>query len=176
VAKVHIFACKLNRSPLKNVHQEDPIIALATPPGSSAIAVVRLSGMGVIELVSQVFRGKDLTQQASHTIHFGSIHDNQRLLDEVLVSIFKGPKSFTQEDAVEISCHGSNFVVQQIIQLLVQCGARLAKPGEFTMRAFLNGRLDLAQAEAVADLFTADSAAAHRAALHQMRGGFSPQI
>ncbi len=161
---------------MENVRQEDPIIALATPPGSSAIAVVRLSGMGVIELVNQVFLGKDLTQQTSHTIHFGTIHDNKRLLDEVLVSIFRAPKSFTQEDAVEISCHGSNFVVQQIIQLLVRRGARLAKPGEFTMRAFLNGRLDLAQAEAVADLIAADSAAAHRAALQQMRGGFSSKI
>lgn len=161
---------------MQHLHQKDSIIALATPPGSGAIAVIRLSGIGVIELVNQVFQGKDLTRQTSHTIHFGTVHDGQRLLDEVLVSIFRAPKSFTQEDAVEVSCHGSNFVVQQVIQLLVQRGARLAKPGEFTMRAFLNGRLDLAQAEAVADLIAADSAMAHRAALQQMRGGFSSKI
>jgi tRNA modification GTPase len=171
-----MFACKLHPLPLKSPHQEDPIVALATPPGSSAIAVIRLSGAGVIELVNQVFRGKNLTQQTSHTIHFGTIHDQERLLDEVLVSIFRAPKSFTQEDAVEISCHGSGFVVQQIIQLLVQHGVRLAKPGEFTLRAFLNGKLDLAQAEAVADLIAADSAMAHRTALQQMRGGFSSKI
>jgi tRNA modification GTPase len=151
-------------------------VALATPPGSSAIAVIRLSGVGTIELVNQVFQGKDLTQQTSHTIHFGTICDKEKLLDEVLVSIFSAPKSFTQEDAVEISCHGSSFVVRQIIQLLVQHGARLAKPGEFTLRAFLNGRFDLAQAEAVADLIAADSAMAHRTALQQMRGGFSSEI
>jgi tRNA modification GTPase len=161
---------------LSNLHQEDPIVALATPPGSSAIAVIRLSGAGVIALVNQVFAGKDLTQQNSHTIHFGTIHDKKKLLDEVLVAIFRAPKSFTQEDAVEISCHGSSFIVQQIIQLLVQHGARLAKPGEFTLRAFLNGKLDLAQAEAVADLIAADSAVAHRTALQQMRGGFSSNI
>ncbi|MHA7877984.1 MAG: tRNA uridine-5-carboxymethylaminomethyl(34) synthesis GTPase MnmE [Bacteroidota bacterium] len=161
---------------MRRPHQEDPIVALATPPGRSAIAVIRLSGEGVIELVGQVFRGKDLTQQASHTIHFGTIYDDKQLLDEVLVALFRAPKSFTQEDAVEISCHGSNFVVQQIIQLLIRHGARLAKPGEFTLRAFLNGRLDLAQAEAVADLIAADSAVAHRTALQQMRGGFSSKI
>jgi tRNA modification GTPase len=159
-----------------NPHQEDPIVALATPPGSSAIAVIRLSGAGTIELVNQVFRGKNLTQQPSHTLHFGTICDKEKLLDEVLVSIFKAPKSFTQEDAVEISCHGSGFVVRQVIQLLVQHGARLAKPGEFTLRAFLNGRFDLTQAEAVADLIAADSAVAHRTALQQMRGGFSSEI
>lgn len=157
-------------------HQEAPIIALATPPGSSAIAVIRLSGQGVVALVNQVFQGKDLTQQRSHTLHFGTIQDGPALLDEVLVAVFKAPTSFTQEDAVEISCHGSGFIVQQIMQLLVRQGARLAKPGEFTQRAFLNGRLDLAQAEAVADLIAAESAVAHRTALHQMRGGFSAEI
>ena len=158
------------------LYQEAPIIALATPPGSSAIAVIRLSGAGVIALVSQVFQGKDLTQQPSHSLHFGTIHDQQTLLDEVLVAVFKAPRSFTQEDAVEISCHGSPFIVQQIIQLLIRQGASLAQPGEFTQRAFLNGRFDLAQAEAVADLIAADSAAAHRTALQQMRGGFSTEI
>ena len=157
-------------------HQEEPIIALATSPGRSAIAVVRLSGNTVIELVNKVFRGKDLTQQKSHTIHFGTIQDDQSILDEVLVAIFRAPTSFTKEDVVEISCHGSRFIVQQLIQLFSRYGVRLAKPGEFTMRAFLNGKLDLAQAEAVADLIAADSAIAHRTALQQMRGRFSSKI
>lgn len=156
--------------------QEDPIVALATPPGSSAIAVVRLSGNGVIELTNKLFKEKDLTQQKSHTIHFGTIQDDQKILDEVLVAIFRAPKSFTKEDIVEISCHGSRFIVQQLIQLFTRYGVRLAKPGEFTMRAFLNGKLDLVQAEAVADLIAADSAIAHRTALQQMRGRFSSKI
>ena len=158
------------------LHQEEPIVALATPPGKSAIAVIRLSGQGVIELVNQVFQGKDLTTQTSHTVHFGTIVDQGQVLDEVLVTIFKAPKSFTQEDSIEISCHGSSFIIRQLIQLLIQQGARLAKPGEFTQRAFLHGRFDLAQAEAVADLIAADSALAHRTALQQMRGGFSTKI
>jgi tRNA modification GTPase len=157
-------------------YQAPPIVALATPPGSSAIAVIRLSGKEVIPIFNKVFHGKDLTQQASHTLHFGTIRDGETVLDEVLVSVFWAPKSFTKEDAIELSCHGSAFIVQQIIQLLVRHGARLAKPGEFTQRAFLNGRFDLAQAEAVADLIAADSAAAHRTALQQMRGGFSAEI
>ncbi len=161
---------------MQSPHQEVPIVALATPPGSSAMAIIRLSGAGVIELTNQVFRGRDLTQQASHTVHFGTIYDQEKILDEVLVSIFRTPKSFTREDTVEISCHGSDFIVQRIIQLLILRGARLAKPGEFTLRAFLNGKLDLAQAEAVADLIAADSSAAHRTALQQMRGGFSSKI
>ncbi|MEL6412764.1 MAG: tRNA uridine-5-carboxymethylaminomethyl(34) synthesis GTPase MnmE, partial [Bacteroidota bacterium] len=156
--------------------QADPIVAPATPQGNSAIAVVRLSGQGTIALVNQVFQGKDLTQQASHTLHFGTIADQGTVLDEVLVALFRAPHSFTQEDSVEISCHGSPFIVQQLVQLLIQQGARMARPGEFTQRAFLNGRFDLAQAEAVADLIAADSALAHRTALNQMRGGFSTQI
>jgi tRNA modification GTPase len=158
-------------------YSHDIIIALATPPGKSAIAVVRLSGTGAIELVNQVFQGKDLTTQKSHTIHFGAIlADGGSMLDEVLVSIFRAPKSFTLEDSIEISCHGSPYIIQQVIQLLIQRGARLAKPGEFTQRAFLHGRFDLAQAEAVADLIAAESALAHRTALQQMRGGFSAKI
>jgi tRNA modification GTPase len=157
-------------------YSNDPIVALATPPGKSAIAVIRLSGIGVIELVNQVFQGKDLTSQPSHTVHFGTIVAEGKFLDEVLVAIFKAPKSFTLEDSVEISCHGSTYIIQQLIQLLIQQGARLAKPGEFTQRAFLNGRFDLAQAEAVADLIAAESAMAHRTALQQMRGGFSAKI
>lgn len=155
---------------------QEPIIALATPPGKSAIAVIRLSGQGVISLVNQVFQGKDLTQQPSHTIHLGTLMDQGQVLDEVLVSLFKAPKSFTQEESVEIACHGSMYIVQQIIQVLIALGARLAKPGEFTQRAFLNGRFDLVQAEAVADLIAADTALAHQTALQQMRGGFSSQL
>lgn len=160
----------------KPPYQEEPIVALATPPGSSAIAVIRLSGQGVISLVNQIFQGKDLTAQASHTIHLGTIIDEGTILDEVLVAIFRAPRSFTREDSIELSCHGSRFIIRQLIQLLTKQGARLAKPGEFTQRAFLNGRFDLAQAEAVADLIAADSAIAHRTALQQMRGGFSAKI
>ncbi len=123
----------------------DTILALATAQGISAIAVIRLSGEASIEMVQQVFRGKDLTKQASHTIHFGTIRDGERIVDEVLVSIFKGGSSFTKENSVEISCHGSPYIVKEIIKVLLKQGARLAQPGEFTKRAFLNGRLDLAQ-------------------------------
>jgi tRNA modification GTPase len=157
-------------------YSNEPIVALATPPGKSAIAVIRLSGTGVIGLVNQVFQGKDLTSQPSHTVHFGTIVAEDKDLDEILVAIFRAPKSFTLEDSVEISCHGSTYIIQQLIQLLIKQGARLAKPGEFTQRAFLNGRFDLAQAEAVADLIAAESALAHRTALQQMRGGFSAKI
>ena len=156
--------------------REDTIVALATPSGIGAIGVIRLSGNEAINICNQVFKGKDLNGQPSHTIHFGTIRDGDRVLDEVLVSIFIAPKSFTRENVVEISCHGSNYIIRQIIQLLVRTGARLAQPGEFTKRAFLHGQFDLAQAEAVADLIAADSEAAHKAALDQMRGGFSQEI
>ena len=155
---------------------EDTIVALATPPGVGAIAVIRVSGKKAVETVNAVFTGKDLTQQKGHTIHFGNIVDGDTMLDEVLVSLFKGPHSFTKEDAVEISTHGSEYIVKQVIQVLIKQGLRYAKPGEFTQRAFLNGRFDLAQAEAVADLIASDSASSHNAALHQLRGGFSDQI
>ncbi len=155
---------------------EDTIIALATPQGIGAIGVIRLSGNDAIKLVNKVFKGKDLEQQDSHTIHFGTIRDGDKILDEVLISLFIAPKSFTKENVVEISCHGSNFIIRQIIQLFIRKGARPAKPGEFTKRAFMNGQFDLAQAEAVADLINADSEAAHHAALNQMRGGFSGEI
>ncbi|CAH2559878.1 tRNA uridine-5-carboxymethylaminomethyl(34) synthesis GTPase MnmE [Cardinium endosymbiont of Oedothorax gibbosus] len=157
-------------------HNQDPIVALATPQGVSAIAVVRLSGKGVIGIVNQLFCGSDLTQQASHTIHFGVIKKGDTKIDEVLVSIFIAPHSFTKEDSVEISCHGTPFIVAQLIQLFVEQGVRIAEPGEFTKRAFLNGRFDLAQAEAVADLIAADSTLAHQTALSQMRGGFSSEL
>jgi tRNA modification GTPase len=158
------------------LHQQEPIIALSTPAGKSAIAVIRLSGQNVINIVNQVFKGKNLTQQPSHTIHFGTINYQGDIIDEVLVALFKAPHSFTQEDSVEISCHGSTYIIQKIMQVFMELGARLAKPGEFTQRAFLNGRFDLVQAEAVADLIAADTAIAHKTALQQMRGGFSTQL
>ncbi len=167
----------LSLQPMQSLLQnEDTIIALATPQGIGAIGVIRLSGKDAIKLTNKVFKGKDLEQQDSHTIHFGTIRDDNKILDEVLISLFIAPKSFTKENVVEISCHGSNFIIRQIIQLLIRKGARPAKPGEFTKRAFMNGQFDLAQAEAVADLINADSEAAHHAALNQMRGGFSGEI
>lgn len=158
------------------IDQYEPICALATASGVGAIAVVRVSGKGCIGLVDQYFKGTDLTQAESHTVHFGTIRNKSTLIDEVLVALFRSPKSFTKEDSVEISCHGSDYIVRQILKLLVQGGARIARPGEFTQRAFLNGQFDLVQAEAVADLIAADSAASHRTALTQLRGGFSKKL
>ncbi|MCB0494108.1 MAG: tRNA uridine-5-carboxymethylaminomethyl(34) synthesis GTPase MnmE [Cyclobacteriaceae bacterium] len=154
----------------------DTIVALATPQGVGAISVIRLSGTDAISIAQSVFKGKDLTQQPSHTIHFGTIHDEDRIIDEVLVSVFIAPHSFTTENAIEISCHGSSVIVKEIIKVLLKKGARLATPGEFTKRAFLHGRFDLAQAEAVADLINAETDNARQAALNQMRGGFSKEI
>ncbi|MEQ8361780.1 MAG: tRNA uridine-5-carboxymethylaminomethyl(34) synthesis GTPase MnmE [Cyclobacteriaceae bacterium] len=154
----------------------DTIIALATPQGVGAISVIRLSGTDAITITQSVFKGKDLTQQPSHTIHFGTIHDEDRIIDEVLVSVFIAPQSFTTENAIEISCHGSSVIIKEIIKVLLKKGARLATPGEFTKRAFLHGRFDLAQAEAVADLINAETDNARQAALNQMRGGFSKEI
>lgn len=159
------------------IHQLELITALATAPGIGAIAVVRVSGEGAIDLTARLFRGKDLVQQESHTAHFGTFRSaNGLLIDEVLVTVFRSPRSFTKEDVVEISCHGSDYIIRQILTELTRAGARLAKPGEFTQRAFLNGQFDLIQAEAVADVIAADSAASHRAALSQLRGGFSKQL
>lgn len=154
----------------------DTIIALATPQGVGAIAVIRLSGKDAIKLTNEVFFGKNLEKQESHTIHFGTIRDGEKIIDEVLVSLFIAPKSFTKENVVEISTHGSSYIINQVIKLFLKKGARPAKPGEFTQRAFLNGQFDLAQAEAVADLIHADSETSHQAALSQMRGGFSSEI
>lgn len=154
----------------------DTIIALSTPPGSGAIGVIRLSGPEAISLTNSVFSGKDLGKQATHTLHFGLIKDGEVVVDEVVVSLFVGPKSYTKEHVVEISCHGSNYIIQQIISLLIRKGARAAKPGEFTLRAFLNGAFDLSQAEAVADLIASDSKASHEVAMQQMRGGFSNEL
>jgi len=155
---------------------DDTIIALATPPGIGAIGVIRLSGNNAVEIVNDLFPSKDLVQQASHTIHVGVIKDKEVAIDEVVISIYKDPKSYTGEDVIEISGHGSPFVLQQIINACIQRGARLAKPGEFTQRAFLKGKLDLAQAEAVADLIASNTAAAQKAALHNIRGGFSSKL
>lgn len=151
-------------------------MALATPPGEGAIGVIRLSGTDAIGIVHKIFRGKDLTRQASHTLHFGRIADGDTIIDEVVVSLYKAPKSYTGEDIVEISCHGSQYVLEQVTNLCVQQGAVPAKPGEFTQRAFLNGKLDLAQAEAVADLIASHSKAAQQAAMHTLRGGFSDEL
>lgn len=156
--------------------RNDTIIALATPQGVGAIAVIRISGKDAIRVCNEVFFGKNLEEQASHTIHLGTIRDGEKIIDEVLVSLFKGPRSFTKENVVEISTHGSSYIINQVLKLFVRKGVRLAKPGEFTQRAFLNGQFDLAQAEAVADLIHSDSESSHQAALNQMRGGFSSEI
>ena len=161
---------------MSNLEHQDTIVALATPQGVSALAVIRLSGEDAIDIVNQVFHGRDLNHVESHTLHFGTIRENDKIVDEVLVSVFRAPRSFTKENSIEISCHGSMFIVQQIIKLLVLQGARVAKAGEYTQRAFLNGKFDLAQAEAVADIIHADSEAARKAAMDQMRGGFSNEI
>lgn len=157
----------------------DTIVALATPSGSGAIAVIRLSGKDAVNIASACFKSvsnKMLKQQATHTIHLGHIVDGEKTLDEVLLSIFKNPNSYTGEDVIEVSCHGSPYIQQEIIQLFLRKGARMATAGEFTLRAFLNGKLDLSQAEAVADLISSDNEASHQIAMQQMRGGFSSEI
>ncbi|MEZ5022104.1 MAG: GTPase [Chitinophagales bacterium] len=160
---------------MNNFNDNNCIVAISTPPGMGALAVIRLSGMGVFEIVSSVFT-KDLTLVDTHTIHYGFVKDEKEVIDEVMISVFRAPKSFTTEDSVEISCHGSTYIQQRILELLLKKGAKLAKPGEFTMRAFLNGRIDLSQAEAVADLIAAESESSHDLAIKQMRGGFSNEI
>ena len=158
---------------------KDTIIALATASGAGAIAVLRVSGPKAISVSNTLFKSihdKNLLNQPTHTIHLGHIVDGDRVLDEVLVSIYKNPQSYTGEDVVEISCHGSSYIQQEILQLFIRNGCRSANPGEFTLRAFLNGKMDLSQAEAVADLIASDSAAAHQIAMQQMRGGFSSEI
>jgi len=161
-------------------YRQETICAIATPPGQGAIAIIRLSGPDALRICEDIFvpkkKGTKITVAATHTIHFGTIAKGKELLDEVLVSVFREPHSYTGENAVEISCHGSSYIQQKIVELLVSKGARHAKPGEFTLRAFLNGRFDLSQAEAVADLIAASSRSAHDLALQQMRGGFSKKI
>lgn len=159
--------------------QEDNIIALATAPGIGAIAVIRISGPDAITIISSKFKTvghKVLAEQPSHSVHLGHITDENYVLDQALVTIFKGPNSYTGENVAEISCHGSTFIQQQIIQLFLRNGCRMANPGEFTLRAFLNNKMDLSQAEAVADVITSDSKASHEIAMRQMRGGFSNEI
>jgi tRNA modification GTPase len=163
-------------NPQSIVYSDDTIIALATPPGVGAISVVRLSGKYSISVVNKVFQGKNLEAEKSHTIHLGQIKDEDKIIDEVLVSIFREPNSYTKENVVEISCHGSNYIIKEIISLFIRLGIRFARPGEFTQRAFINGRFDLVQAEAVADLIASDSDTSHEMAMKQMRGGFSKEI
>ncbi|MBM1106799.1 tRNA uridine-5-carboxymethylaminomethyl(34) synthesis GTPase MnmE [Aurantibacter crassamenti] len=161
------------------MHFKENIIALATASGAGAIAIIRLSGEDVISLADKHFksvRGKSLLQQKSHTIHLGHIIDGKKTYDEALVSVFKGPNSYTGENIIEISCHGSPFIQQQILQLFLSNGCRMAQAGEFTLRAFLNGKMDLSQAEAVADLIASENEASHQIAMNQMRGGFSSEI
>jgi len=152
---------------------DDTIVALATPNGVGAIGVIRLSGSKAIEIVNQHFSSKDLSKQSSHTIHVGLLKDGDKVLDEAVISLFKNPRSYTGEDVVEISCHGSSYILEQVINVMIRTGARLAKPGEFTLRAFLKGKLDLTQAEAVADLIASNTESSKNAALHNIRGGFS---
>ena len=154
----------------------DTIVAAATSPGLGAIAVIRISGADTFSIINQMFPSKNLSFQLTHTMHVGVFKDGEEALDEVVVSLFKGPKSFTGEDTIEISCHGSPYIQQQIIQACVNKGARLARAGEFTQRAFLNGKLDLTQAEAVADLIASNTKASQKTALHNIRGGFSHQL
>ncbi|MCE2848293.1 MAG: tRNA uridine-5-carboxymethylaminomethyl(34) synthesis GTPase MnmE [Chitinophagaceae bacterium] len=149
------------------------IVALATPPGIGAIGVIRLSGNGSISLINEMFPSKDLSVQKANTLHVGLLMDGNKLLDEVVISLFKGPRSYTGEDVIEISCHGSPYIQQQVMEACISRGARLANPGEFTLRAFLRGKMDLVQAEAVADLIASGTKAAQETALNQIRGGFS---
>ncbi len=177
---VHLETCifaKYNQGPMLT---DSTICAISTPTGTGGISVLRLSGKEAIVIADTVFqspiRDKRLADQAANTLHFGSVFQDGRLLDEVVVGLFRAPHSYTGEDVVEISCHGSLYIQQQLLQLLIDKGAVLAQPGEFTQRAFLNGKMYLSQAEAVADLIASGNAAAHRVALNQMRGGFSDEL
>jgi len=149
------------------------IIALATPPGIGAIGVIRLSGLGCIDLINELFPSKDLSNEKGNTLHVGVLRDGTQSLDEVVISLFRAPRSYTGEDVIEISCHGSPYIQQQVIETCIRKGARVATPGEFTLRAFLNGKMDLVQAEAVADLIVSGTKASQETALNQVRGGFS---
>ncbi|MBM3414526.1 MAG: tRNA uridine-5-carboxymethylaminomethyl(34) synthesis GTPase MnmE [Bacteroidetes bacterium] len=155
---------------------DDTIVALATPPGVGAIGVIRVSGQQALAIVGQLFPAKDLRSLPSHTVHVGLLQAGNKVLDEVIITLFKSPRSYTGEEVVEISCHGSPLVQREVLDAIVQLGARLARPGEFTQRAFLKGKLDLTQAEAVADLIAAGTEAAQRAALQGLRGGFSAEL
>ncbi|HXS37306.1 MAG TPA: tRNA uridine-5-carboxymethylaminomethyl(34) synthesis GTPase MnmE [Flavipsychrobacter sp.] len=152
------------------------IVAIATPPGEGALGIIRLSGPTAITIADSIFKGKKLSLQPSHTIHLGKIIDGDQVIDEAVVSIYRAPKSYTGEDIVEISCHGSHYILRQVVDLCIRNGAVMAKPGEFTLRAFLKGKMDLTQAEAVADLIASQSEASHHAAMHNLRGGFSGDL
>lgn len=155
----------------------DTIVALATPPGEGALAIIRLSGPESISLVNSLYKSKDLSLESSHTLHYGTLYNtSEEILDEVVVSLYRNPRSYTGEDIIEISCHGSAYIIQQILETCIATGARLANPGEFTLRAFLHGKMDLSQAEAVADLIASESKGAHDLAMKQMRGKFSDEI
>jgi len=155
---------------------DDTIVALATPPGVGAIGVIRLSGKNAFTIVNELFPAKELLDQMPNTLHVGYLRKADKILDEVVLSLFRSPKSYTGEDVIEISCHGSPYIQQQIIEACIEKGARLARPGEFTQRAFLNGKLDLTQAEAVADLIASNTSASHKSALHNIRGWFSEKL
>ncbi|HTA81437.1 MAG TPA: tRNA uridine-5-carboxymethylaminomethyl(34) synthesis GTPase MnmE [Bacteroidia bacterium] len=161
---------------MKNIVTDDTIVALSTPSGVGAIGVIRLSGPQSVTICEKLFPALKLKEAASHTLHFGVVMDGKEVVDEAVVGLFKAPKSYTCQDVVEISCHGSPYIIQKVLQLLIKQGARPARPGEFTMRAFLNGRFDLSQAEAVSDLIASESQAAHHIAMNQMRGGFSNEL
>ena len=162
------------------MYEQSTICAIATPPGMGAIATLRISGEQAIEIADKIFHspktGKTLTQQKANTLHFGTISDGTEIIDDVVISLFRAPHSFTGEDVVEITCHGSTYIQQRVLQLLISKGATMARPGEFTQRAFLNGKMDLSQAEAVADLIASTTRAAQKVAMHQMRGGFSGEL
>jgi tRNA modification GTPase len=157
------------------LNQTDTICALSSAPGMGAIALIRLSGKDAMSIVESIFT-KSLASQKTHTAHFGRIHKDDNIIDEVVVTLYKNPGSFTGEDIVEIACHGSVYIQEQILELLIQKGARMAGPGEFSLRTFMNGKMDLSQTEAIADLISSTSKAAHKVAMHQMRGGFSSEI
>ena len=162
------------------MNDDSTICAISTPPGNGAIAVIRLTGKEALSIADKLFvsRGKEkkLIDQEANTIHFGNLKDGDEIIDEVLVSLFRSPYSYTGEDLIEVACHGSEYIQEKVLQLFTRLGARMAGPGEFTMRAFLNGKMDLSQAEAVADLIASDSKASHRIAIDQMKGGFSREI
>lgn len=163
--------------PMQSVLPTDTIVAIATPNAVGAIGIVRLSGNAAWQIADTIFKGKNLLMQASHTMHFGTIVTRQHeVVDEVVVLLYKGPASYTGEDVVEITCHGSLYILQQVLHCCIENGARLAQPGEFTQRAFLNGKMDLTQAEAVAELIAANSKAAQQTAINQLRGGFSNDL
>lgn len=159
------------------LHSDFPtIVSLSTPPGSGALAVIRLSGSLAISIADGLFQGKSLPEQRSHSLHYGVLKFQEQLLDEVVIGLFKSPNSYTGEDVVEISCHASPYIIESILLACTTSGAQLAQPGEFTQRAFLHGKLDLSQAEAVADIIASENESQHRIAFQQMRGGYSDRI